>query len=113
MTPDPLSLEIPPSELLARLQKIFREWDLFDQPLTLAHRGRKYLARCDAHSFAIYRLNPQGHVPPGAPGWPVCLVTGEMAADESCPPQLEEDEFAANLTLQDWLELIKKTIFGE
>ena len=105
-----LSLETPAPELLARLQNIFRGWDLLDQSLTLTHRGQKYLARCDAHSFAVYRLNPHGHVPPGAPGWPVCLVTGEMAVDEGCPPHLEEDEFAADLSLQDWLDLIKETL---
>ena len=96
--------------MLARLQNLFREWDLFDQQLTLTFDGQKYLVSCDAHSFSIYRLNPHCHVPPGAPGWPVCLVTGEMAADEACAPHLEEDEFAANLTLQDWLDLIKKTL---
>ena len=105
-----LSLDTPAPELLARLQEIFREWDLFDQPLTLTHRGRKYLVSCEAHSFPIDRLNPNCHLPPGAPGWPVCLVTGEMAADEGCAPHLEEDEFVADLTLQDWLDLIKKTL---
>jgi hypothetical protein len=34
-----------------------------------------------------------------------------MAADEGCAPHLEEDEFAADLTLQEWLDLIEKT-FG-
>jgi hypothetical protein len=110
MTPTSLSQDTNPSELLARLQDLFREWDLFDRPLTLTHRGQEYLVRCDAHSFAIYRLNPHYHVPPGAPGWPVYLVTAEMAVDEACAPHLEEDEFAADLALQDWLNLIKKTL---
>ncbi|MEW6660736.1 MAG: hypothetical protein AB1424_19000 [Thermodesulfobacteriota bacterium] len=107
-----LSLDTPAPELLARLQHIFRDMDLFDKPLTLSHQGQEYLALCDDRSFAIYRLNPHCHVPPGTPGWPVCLVTGEMAVDEACASHLEEDEFAAGLTLQDWLDLIKKT-FGK
>ena len=110
MTLKSLSLDTPAPELLARLKNLFREWGLFDQPLTLTHRGQKYLVRCDAHSFTIYRLNPQCHVPPGVPGWPVCLVTPEMAVDETCPPHSEEDEFAAGLALLDWLDLIKKTL---
>jgi hypothetical protein len=110
MTPGSLSLDMPAAELLARIQNLFREWGLFDQPLALTHDGQNYLARCDAHSFTIYRLNPHCHVPPGAPGWPVCLVTAEMAADETCAPYLEEDEFAAPLTLRDWLDLIQKTL---
>ena len=105
-----LSLDIPASELLARIQDLFRGWGIFEKPLTLTYHGQEYLVSCDAHSFAVYRLNPHCHVPPGAPGWPVCLVTGEMAVDEACAPHLEEDEFATGLTIQDWLDLIKKTL---
>jgi len=110
MTSLSLSLDIPAPELLARIQDLCRELDILAKPLTLTHRGQKYLVRCDAHSFTIYRLNPHCHVPPGAPGWPVCLVTPEMAVDETCPPHWEEDEFASGLTLPDWLNLIKQTL---
>ena len=110
MTSPSLSLDIPAPELLARIQDLCRKLEIFEKPLTLTHRGRNYLASCDAHSFTIYRLNPHCHVPPGAPGWPVCLVTPEMAVDETCPPHSEEDEFASGLTLPDWLDLIKKTL---
>lgn len=112
MAPGSLSPDTPAPELLARIQDLFREMDLFETALTLTHRGQEYLIHCDAHSFTVYRLNPHGHVPPGAPGWPVCLVTSEMAVDETSPPCLEEDEFATGLTLQDWLNLIKQT-FGK
>lgn len=110
MTTDSLSLDIPPPELLALLQKIFREWEAFEKPFTLSYQGHTFLVACDAHSFTIYRLNPHCHVPPGAPGWPVCLITADMAVDEACAPHLEEDEFASHLTLKDWLDLIKKTL---
>lgn len=112
MTFQNLSLDLPASELLARIQDFFRELDLFAQPVTLTHRGQRYLVSCEAHSFSIYRLSPNCHLPPGQPGWPVCLVTEEMAVDETSPPCLEEDEFATGLTLQDWLALIKQT-FGK
>ena len=105
-----LSLDTPASELLTRIQALFREWDAFDRPFTLAYQGQTFLVSCDTHSFTIYRLNPHCHVPPGAPGWPVCLITADLAADEGCPPHLEEDEFASHLSLQDWLELIKQTL---
>lgn len=110
MNPGKLSLELPPSELLARLQNMFREWDAFAQPITLSHQGQKFLVSCDAHSFTVYRLNPHCHVPPGAPGWPVCLITADLAVDEACAPHLEEDEFSSHLSLQDWLEVIKQTL---
>ncbi|MDD2902791.1 MAG: hypothetical protein PHU44_10205 [Syntrophales bacterium] len=110
MTQNSFSLDIPSAELLARIQELFRKWGAFAKPFTLPYQGQTFLVSCDARSFTIYRLNPHCHVPPGAPGWPVCLITAEMAADEGCAPHLEEDEFASHLTLQDWLELIQKTL---
>jgi hypothetical protein len=95
-----------PAELLRRIQARFRELGLFGSTLTLTHKGENYLVRCDARSFAVYRLVEHCHVPPGHPGWPVCLVTGEVVVDETSPPFLPEDEFASGLSLQDWLDLI-------
>jgi hypothetical protein len=99
--------EISPAELLRRIQTRFRELGRFGSPLTLTHNGKKYLAACDDHAFAVYRLVDQCHVPPGRPGWPVCLVTAEAMVDETSPPQLAEDEFFSGLSLEDWLDLIE------
>ena len=87
--------EISPAELLGRIQARFRELGLFGSPLTLTHNGEKYLAACDDQAFAVYRLVDQCHVPPGRPGWPVCLVTAEAVVDETSPPHLADDEFAS------------------
>ena len=57
--------------------------------------------------FAVYRVLDQGHVAPGRPGWPVCLVTAEAVVDETSPPHLPEDEFASGLSLNGWLDLIE------
>jgi hypothetical protein len=108
MTPDRDFL----GALLQHLQERFREWGLFEQTLTLTHRGQKYLARCDSQVFTVYRLLDKTSVPPGAPGWPVCLVTPEAAVDETCPPHLPEDEFSSGLSLQEWLNLIEKEFGG-
>lgn len=99
--------ETRPAELLGRIQDLFRELGVFDQTLTLTHRGRKYLARCDAHAFTVYRLIDNCHIPPGDPGWPVCLVTEDAVIDETSPPQTGQDEFASGLALADWLNLIE------
>jgi hypothetical protein len=99
--------EIFPAELLGRIQARFRELGLFGSPLTLTHNGEKYLAACDDQAFAVYRLVGQGHVPPGRPGWPVCLVTAEAVVDETSPPHLADDEFASGLSLKEWLEYIE------
>ena len=99
--------EISPAELLSRIQARFRELGCFGSPLTLTHNGETYLATCDDRSFAVYRVLAQGHVAPGRPGWPVCLVTNEAVVDETSPPHLAEDEFASGLSLNGWLELIE------
>ena len=99
--------EISPAELLGRIQARFRELGLFGSTLTLTHNGEKYLASCDDRVFVVYRLVEKGHVPPGRPGWPVCLVTAETVVDETSPPHLADDEFASGLNLKEWLELIE------
>jgi hypothetical protein len=98
-----------PAELLHRIQDLFRDLGLGDQKLTLTHAGQKFLVSCDALAFTVYRLNENSHVPPGVPGWPVCLVTAETVVDESSPPHFEEDDFSSGLTLPQWLDLIKET----
>lgn len=95
-----------PAELLRRIQQRFRELGLFGQTLTLTYKNENYLARCDNEAFAVYRLVDKCHVPPGRPGWPVCLVTAEVAVDETSPPPLPEDEFAQDLSLEEWLKII-------
>ena len=102
-------IENSPAELLGRIQARFRELGLFGSPLTLTHNGKKYLATCDDRVFAVYRLVEHCHVPPGHPGWPVCLVTAEAVVDETSPPQMPEDEFASGLSLEEWLQLIETT----
>ena len=101
--------ENSPAELLGRIQARFRELGIFGSPLTLTHNGEKYLATCDDRVFAVYRLVEHCHVPPGHPGWPVCLVTAEAVVDETSPPQMPEDEFASGLSLEEWLQLIETT----
>jgi hypothetical protein len=102
--------EISPAELLGRIQARFRELGFFGSPLTLTHNGENYLAACDDQAFAVYRLLNQGHVPPGHPGWPVCLVTAKAVVDETSPPHLADDEFASGLSLQGWLDLIESGV---
>jgi hypothetical protein len=100
-------VEESPAELLARIQARFRAQGIFGATLTLTHQGEKYLVSCDDQAFAVYRLVEKCHLPPGRPGWPVCLVTAEVVVDETSPPHLPEDEFASGLGLKEWLDLIE------
>jgi hypothetical protein len=99
--------EISPAELLTRIQARFRELGRFGSSLTLTHNGEKYLAACDDQAFADYRLVDRCHVPPGRPGWPVCLVTAQTVVDETSPPHQTGDKFASGLGLEEWLDLIE------
>jgi hypothetical protein len=98
--------QLSPAEMLARIQARFRTLGIFGQTMALTFKEEKYLVSCDPQAFAVYRLVEQCHVPPGRPGWPVCLVTDEVMVDETSPPHLPEDEFASGLGLQEWLDLI-------
>jgi len=102
-----ITSEPSPAEILARIQDRFRSLGLFGQTLTLTFKDEKYLVSCDAQAFAVYRLVEQCHLPPGRPGWPVCLVTAEVVVDETSLPQVPEDEFASGLNLEGWLDLIE------
>jgi hypothetical protein len=95
-----------PAELLGRIQAQFRQLGIFGQTLTLIYKNEKYLVNCETQSFTVYRLVDQCHVPPGRPGWPVCLVTEEIMVDENSPPHLPQDEFSSGLSLEGWLNLI-------
>jgi hypothetical protein len=101
--------ETSPAQWLRRIQDRFRELGLLGQRLTLSHQGRKYLAACDDRAFTVYRLVEHCHIPPGRPGWPVCLVTADTVIDDTSPPALPPDEFASGLTLPEWLDLIDRT----
>jgi hypothetical protein len=96
-----------PAEMLRRIQDRFRELNIFGQTQTLTYKDEKYLVSCDTQAFAVYRLVERCHVPPGRPGWPVCLVTAEVVVDETSPPHLPEDEFNSGLNLEGWLEVIE------
>jgi hypothetical protein len=107
MTADHRVAEESPAEVLGRIQARFRELGLFGRTLTLEHGGKIYLATCDEQAFAVYRRLRRGHLPPGRPGWPVCLVTSEAVLDETSPPSAPEDDFASGLSLPEWLDLIE------
>jgi hypothetical protein len=103
---------LPPSLLLEYIQNLFKKWSIYNQKLTLQHEGDTYVFSCHDTAFVVYRLLPAAGKPPGAPGWPVCLVTTEGVIDECSPPYHNEDYFASHLGLADWLAIIQQ-YYGE
>lgn len=100
---------LPPGQVLDLIQKLFRDWGLFGESLTLRHEGEEYLASCQTHAFVVYRRVTGATTPHAAPGWPVCLVTAEAVFDECTPLPEGKDYFACHLGLADWLAIIQQT----
>ena len=110
MTTLKITSQTSPAALLGQIQALCRELGLFGRSVKVSHQGGQYAVRCDAEAFTVYRLVEQCHLPPGSPGWPVCLVTAEAILDETSPPQPPAaDEFASGLTLPEWLQLLEDT----
>jgi hypothetical protein len=103
---------LSPALVLEHIQTLFRKWGIYNQKLTLQHEGDEYAFSCHDQAFVVYRLLPVAGTPPGAPGWPVCLVTADGVIDECSPPYHDEDYFASHLGLADWLAIIQQ-YFGE
>lgn len=99
---------LPAGQELAYLQRLFKEWGLYNQKLTVPHEGNDYAVTCHDTAFVVYRLLSGPGNLRGAPGWPVCLVTAEGIVDECSPPFPDEDCFASHLGLADWLAIIKQ-----
>jgi len=93
---------------LKDIQARFRRWGIYSETLSLEFEGVAYQVRCDENGLVIYRRLAPGRIPPGTPGWPVCLVTADSMSDECSPPHQDEDHFAAALSLADWLEIIEQ-----
>ncbi|MBW1917142.1 MAG: hypothetical protein JRI57_03850 [Deltaproteobacteria bacterium] len=107
VTEQPAPEDSPP-RLFRQIQDLFRRLGIFGQKLPLEFEGYKYLISCDERAFLVYRINEQCGVPPGIPGWPVCLVTAETVVDECSPSPLECEFFNTGLALADWLEIIEQ-----
>ena len=95
-------------QVFAQIQELFRRLGILGQKLRLEFEGNKYLISCDERAFLVYRINEQDAVPPGVPGWPVCLVTAETVVDECGPAPLKCEYFSTGLALPDWLEIIEQ-----
>jgi hypothetical protein len=104
--------KLPPARVLALIQKLFKQWGIYNQKLTLRHEGDEYVFSCRENAFVVYRLLPAVGKSPGPPGWPVCLVTAEGVIDECSPPHHDADYFASRLGLADWLTIIHQ-YFGD
>lgn len=62
---------------------LFQSKGWLNQTLRLKHRDRRYRVVCSETKFFAYRINDCCGVPPGLPGWPVCLVSGDQIIEDA------------------------------
>jgi|GEM_PF-1329117 len=65
------------AEVLRQFVAFFSGKGWLNQKVAIRSGGISYLLFCDESRFFAYRMNDNWGVPPGVPGWPVCLVTSD------------------------------------
>jgi hypothetical protein len=93
---------------LSEIQIIFREKNLLDKKISIEHEGELYRLLCSAESFIVYRVNQHQHVPPGIPGWPVCLVNENTKCNECEMPSVDPSHLTCDLKLSDWMHKVRQ-----
>ena len=86
---------------------VFTSKGWLNQTLRIKHREKRYRICCSETEFLAYRINDHGGVPPGFPGWPVCIVTPDRMIEDSAMapfPSTEPD-------IYDWLRCVTEEDF--
>ncbi len=80
------------AEVLRQFVAFFTGKGWLNQKVAVRSGGISYLLFCDESRFFAYRTNDNWGVPPGVPGWPVCVVTSDRLFhdEEACPFPSEE-----------------------
>ncbi len=89
-------------DVLQEFVGVFTSKGWLKQTLRIKHREGRYRICCSEKEFFAYRINDYGGVPPGFPGWPVCIVTRDQIIEDSCMSAFPSTEPSA----QDWLRCI-------
>ena len=75
--------DMSPSDLLNQFIGAFAARGWLDQQVRISHRDRRYRLFCSREEFSAYRVNDNCGLPPGVPGWPVCMVSRDHILDDS------------------------------
>ncbi len=79
-------------DILQQFVTLFENKGWLDQTLRIRHRDGRYRISCSQRGFFAYRINDQGGLPPGFPGWPVCIITSDQIIDDSKRPAFASTE---------------------
>lgn len=96
-----------PASMSQQMVTLFAQRGWLNQDLRITYQDKRYRISCTPDLFYAYRINEDWGIGPGAPGWPVCIITKNYVFDESHvsePP-------TARLTSQDWLNILSNSSF--
>ena len=101
-TPRPSPAATRPKEMLREFVQIFHKRGWLNQNIRIAHSNSRYWIFCNETSFHAYRINDHCHLPPGVPGWLVCIVKADRIINDSEMSPFTSTEPSA----QDWINCI-------
>jgi len=84
--------EISAEDFLAQFVSVFGERKWLGKSLCVSHRGKRYRIWCSEREFLAYRINNDCGVPPGFPGWPVCMVNTRRVIEDAHIQAFESHE---------------------
>lgn len=99
--------EKSPTDVLQQLTGIFASKGWLTRELRIRYHDKRYRISCNEERFFAYRINENCGLPPGVPGWPVCIVSQDYIFDESGISDLTPTK----LSIQDWLNIIANDDF--
>jgi hypothetical protein len=86
-----------PGDILQHIIGIFTSKGWLNLHIRIQYRNKRYRLSCGETEFLAYRINDHYGLPPGCPGWPVCIITRdhiihdtEMSAFTSAEPSAQE-----------------------
>lgn len=97
-----------PNPLFSQIRYFFQESGIFGHKLSLEYEGNLYRICCNERAFIVYQVNKHQGLPPGIPGWPVCMVNSDPIFQECKTPTLPESYLTYDLEPSDWLEIIRQ-----
>lgn len=91
-----------PGALTQQFSALFASKDWLNKDLKISYQSKKYRLSCSQEMFLAYQVNDNWGISPGAPGWPVCIVTRDYVTDGSSGP----DPSSTRLSTGDWLNIL-------
>ena len=99
--------EIRATDILQQFVNAFSVKGWLNRSIRIKHHDRKYRLMCSEKQFFAFRINVNCGIPPGIPGWMVCIVDQDQIIQDSDISPFVSDE----PSVYDWLRSLQKNDF--